>query len=282
MKAAKELRAGVVGLGHIGGGVATSLANRGRAITASYDVVPDLWKKHPGAAEQSATPAEVAAKADVIMIAVWDYNQCLEVIAGENGLLSNAHEDMVLCVLSTIEVEHCKRLHEICREKGVGFLDIGVTPGGLADKNGLVAMIGGDEADYQLALPVLEDWSAAPIYCGPCGAGMACKIARNMNSYGFWGITAEAFRLVVAAGVDPKKYIQVLHEADKVDNMVYKFIEVRSMMPDHKLPEQARDVHRFMEKDLHASKELSDALGLELPVRDELLKHCRSTFDLED
>ena len=281
MKEPKNLRAGVIGLGMIGGGVATSLIKNNRN-PAVYDVIPDAAKKRNLIVEQLVSPSEVAAVSDIIMIAVFNYEQCKEVIMGKNGLLKNAHKDSVFVILSTISLDEIKELHSICKAKGVSLLDCGVTPGTLADKNGLIAMVGGDKEVYEYAKPILDDWSGESIYCGPSGAGMACKIARNINTYGIWRITTEAFRLALAAGTDPATYLHVLETADKVDNLFYKMLHVRASQPDYRLPESMSRVAEYMEKDLNASKQLSDSLGLALPTRDNLMEYCLDTFDAND
>lgn len=54
-----EVRAGVVGLGMIGGGVAVSLARRGR-VPAVYDIRPKAADALPGVDGQLGSPADVA------------------------------------------------------------------------------------------------------------------------------------------------------------------------------------------------------------------------------
>ncbi|MGO4760840.1 NAD(P)-binding domain-containing protein, partial [Streptomyces sp. 2MCAF27] len=85
-----RLRAGVVGLGMIGGGVAVSLARRGR-VPAVCDIRPDAATRLAGVPEVLGSPAEVARDSDVVMVAVVDAEQAREVIGGEKGLLSAAH-----------------------------------------------------------------------------------------------------------------------------------------------------------------------------------------------
>ena len=281
MNDAKNLRAGVIGLGMIGGGVAASLVHSG-VIPAVYDVVPDAHKKHEGVPEPLASPAEVAAVSDVVMIAVFNYQQCKEVIAGAAGLLENAHENMTLVILSTIAIDELRDLCAICDQKGVALLDCGVTPGSRAANNGLVAMVGGSQEVFENAKPVLDAWSGAAFYCGPSGAGMACKIARNVNTYGVWRVTSEAFRLAVAAGIDRKTFLEVLETADKSENIFYQLVKVRAQTANGKLPPGMARVSEYMRKDLTASKALSDTLDVKMPVRDEILNYCKDTFDCEE
>jgi 3-hydroxyisobutyrate dehydrogenase-like beta-hydroxyacid dehydrogenase len=65
----KTLRAGVIGLGMIGGGVAVSMVRRGR-IPVVYDIRPDAADHLAGVPRPLASPAEVARVSDVVLVAV--------------------------------------------------------------------------------------------------------------------------------------------------------------------------------------------------------------------
>jgi 3-hydroxyisobutyrate dehydrogenase-like beta-hydroxyacid dehydrogenase len=277
MKQISDLRAGVIGLGHIGGGVAVSLLNSGR-VPVVYDIVPDAYKRLKGMPEQVGTLAEVAAQSDIIMVAVINYGQCWDVIAGEGGILENAHDGMVITTLSTISVDECKELARLCEEKGVDYLDIGVTLGSRAYTNGLVAMCGGSKTVFDYASPVLADWSSSHILCGPVGAGMACKIARNLNTYGLWAVVNESYTLVTSAGVDGEKFLEVIAAADKLESLTYMWNIARSNDENNEMPPLQEHVYTLMVKDLEAAKALSNSLGLESPYTDELMRSGRSIF----
>lgn len=280
MKKANELIAGVVGLGNIGGGVATSLANRGRK-TVVYDCIPDKYKEFKNCPPPLESAREVAKQADIIMVAVFNYEQCESVIFGKDGLAEGAHEGMVIVLLSTISVDEARNLAERCAERGIGFLDCGVTPGSKAAENGLVGMLGGDEAVYQYAKPVLDDWSPAPILCGPAGSGMLIKVCRNANTFSIWRIMTETCRICKAAGVDLNKFLEVCQTADEVDNLSYNIVKHRASTPDGKLPEQLRSLYpKFMSKDLHASDQIAKDLGIATPVRDLVIELINDTSDL--
>lgn len=280
MKEAKDLVAGVVGLGIIGGGVATSLANSGRKMVV-YNRTPGKYKNYPGCPPEVEDLKTVAQQADIIMISVFDYPQCETVILGEGGLLENAHDGMVIVLLSTVSVEQAKHLGEKCTEKGVGFLDCGVTPGSKASENGLVGMIGGDEEVFAYAKPVLDDWSAAPILCGPIGSGMLVKVCRNANTFCVWRVLTETCRICKAAGIDLEKYLEVCLTADKVDNLFYNIVKHRASTEDGKLPEQLRAMYpKFMSKDLHASDQIVRDLDVKTPVRDLVIDLIDDTADL--
>jgi hypothetical protein len=60
-------------------------------------------------------------------------------------------------------------------------------------------------------------------------------------------------------------------------------IKIRAQSPDLKIhmPPSVTPVSEYMKKDLQASKELSDALGVRMPIRDDLFNYCYDTFDEE-
>ncbi|MYQ35191.1 NAD(P)-binding domain-containing protein, partial [Streptomyces sp. SID4956] len=207
------LRAGVIGLGMIGGGVAVSLARSGR-VPAVYDVRPDAAADLAGVPDPLGSPAEVAKTSDVVMVAVVNADQAREVIGGEHGLLAAAHPDLTIVLLATVALPVVHELAALCAERGVGFLDCGVTPGDKAAENGMVAILGGEQATVDAALPVLDDWAKKVVHCGPPGAGMATKIARNVVTYGSWRTVAEAAALARTAGVAPSRLAEVIDSAD--------------------------------------------------------------------
>ena len=280
MKMAKDLRAGVVGLGAIGGGVAASLVNSGR-IPVVYDIIPDAYAKHAGVPTQLDSAAEVAKASDVVMLATFNAEQAIESLTGEGGLLSGAHEGLVIVLLSTVTVDEVKQIASICGENNVGFLDCGVSPGSLAAKNGLVALVGGEEEALEYARPVLEDWSGDIVYCGPTGTGMAVKAARNVNTFGMWRVTAESARLARAAGVSAARYLKALQVLDKRDDLHYNFLQKLAATDDGKLPARMQEIYpKFMIKDLGVSIDLSKALGVDMPVRDAVYDLINDTCDL--
>ncbi|HVV08101.1 NAD(P)-dependent oxidoreductase [Amycolatopsis sp.] len=269
-------RAGVIGLGMIGGGVAVSLARRGR-IPAVYDIRPDAADKLAGVPATLGSPAEVARTSDVVLVAVVDADQARTVLTGEDGVLSGAHPGLVVVLLCTVAVPVVHELAAVCAEAGVGLLDCGVTPGDKAAENGLVAILGGEESTVDEAMPVLADFAKRVVHCGPLGAGMATKIARNVITYGTWRAVHEASTLAEAAGVDPEKLITVVEEADPEGATLFSWLrqrlagkaETRAIVPQ---------VERLLDKDLAAAQDLAGHLGLSLPLADVTRAHGPETL----
>ncbi|MFE2374320.1 NAD(P)-binding domain-containing protein [Streptomyces sp. NPDC059398] len=275
-----ELRAGVVGLGMIGGGVAVSLARRGRT-PAVHDIRPDASSHLAGVPAPLGSPAEVARSSDVVMVAVVNADQAREVIGGKDGLLSAARPGLVIVLQATVALPVVHELAALCDERNVGFLDCGVTPGDRAAENGMVAIVGGDEATVDAARPVLEGWAKKVVHCGPLGAGMATKIARNVVTYGSWRTVHEASALARAAGVNPDRLAEVIDTSDPEGHTLLQLLRFQD--PEGLLPEAVgRQVEPLMAKDLAAARDLAAALGLDVPLIEATRAGMRQTLQLEE
>nr|WP_145492655.1 MULTISPECIES: NAD(P)-binding domain-containing protein [Streptomyces] len=272
-------RAGVVGLGMIGGGVAVSLARSGR-VPAVYDIRPDASADLAGVPGPLDSPAQVAEASDIVMVAVVNADQAREVIGGEKGLLSAAHPGLTIVLLATVALPVVHELSNLCARHGVGFLDCGVTPGDKAAEHGMVAIVGGEQKTVDAAQPVLDDWATKVVHCGPPGAGMATKIARNVITYGSWRTVAEAAALARAAGVNPARLAEVIDTADPEGRTLLQLLRMHG--PDGILPEAVgRQIEPLMTKDLDAARELATALGIDVPLVDVLRTRVRQTLELK-
>ncbi|MDN5913512.1 MAG: NAD(P)-binding domain-containing protein [Pseudonocardia sp.] len=262
---AVPLTAGVIGLGMIGGGVAVSLARRGRTPVV-FDVRPEAADGLAGVEGCVGSVGELAGVADVVIVAVVDADQARAVIA---ELAPAARPAQVVVLASTVAVPVVHELAATCAEHGVSLLDCGVTPGDRAADNGLVAILGGDDYAVARARPVLEDFAKKVVHCGPLGAGMATKIARNVVTYGTWRAVHEATVLARSAGVDPTRLFEVIDTADPEGSTLLAW--ARRRVETEGAPGFAAlsaQVAALLHKDLAAAQELAAEAGVALPLVD--------------
>lgn len=264
--AGATLRAGVVGLGQIGGGVAVSLARSGRAPKV-YDLRSDASDELSGVPAVVESPAVVAEHSDVLFVAVVDAEQARRVLFDADGVLAGAKSGLIVVLLSTVSIPVVHELARECANSGVALLDCGVTPGDQAAHNGMVAMVGGDEAIVQDAMPVLADFAKSVVHCGPLGAGMATKIARNVITYGTWRAVHEAATLAQAAGVDPHTLIDIAGDADPTGATAFLWLR-NQLDPTDEIRAHEPMVRRLMDKDLAAAQELATNENVLVPLVD--------------
>ena len=121
-------RVGVVGLGTIGGGIAVSLARRGR-VPAVHDVRPDAALGLSGVPTALGSAGDVAARSNIVFISVVDAEQVRAALEGADGILRAAHRGLVVLVTATIPVRAIRDLAAPCASQGVTLLDCGVNLG---------------------------------------------------------------------------------------------------------------------------------------------------------
>ncbi len=143
--------------------------------------------------------------AEIVITMVPNSPQVEEVVSGPQGVLEGARKGLIIVDMSTISPSVSRKLAEAATEKGVHFLDAPVSGGSQGAINGtLTIMVGGEQAAFEQARPVLEAMGKKEniIYVGPSGSGEVVKLINNMLVGMISAATAEAFVLGVKAGAD--------------------------------------------------------------------------------
>jgi len=216
--------AGVVGLGDIGKGVAGALMKAGVDLTVC-DVRPEATEPFAEGARVASTPADLAAHARVVVVAVVNDEQVRSVVAGPDGLLAGFAANTAtpptegipsIVVVSTIATATVLDLAAQAAVAGVSLVDCGVSGGPSAAADGqLVCMVGGPEDAVARVRPVLDVIGSEVLPMGPLGAGLSAKLARNVVQYGSWLAAYEGQRLAEAAGIDLAQLATAIRASDR-------------------------------------------------------------------
>ena len=266
-------RVGVIGLGAMGRAVATCLIRAGRPL-AVYDVRTEAADGLPAGTIVAATPSEVAAACDVVLVVVVDEAQVRDVLWGSGGLMESARQSLSVLVLSTIGVPALLDIADAARRAGVTLLDCGVTGGDVAATKGVVSMVGGDDEAVRRIRPVLDDFSSQVFHMGPLGAGMTAKLARNVVTYCTWHVVYEAGLLAERSGVDLallSEVIETSYQGAGGLTVPWRRGTVAPMDPsdpDFDAAQFARLAGAvvLLHKDLQAAQDLAEASGVDLSV----------------
>ena len=151
--ASPGVRAGVVGLGMMGGGIARSLRRAG-VLGAACDLDParvaDLTGEDVVAC---ASCTELATRVDIVVVVVFDAAQVDAVLFGTGGIAEAAKDGLDVLVRSTIGPGDVARLAAGAAARGITLLDVGIAGGPeLAARGELVTLVGGDEAAVAASL----------------------------------------------------------------------------------------------------------------------------------
>lgn len=90
------------------------------------------------------------------------------------------------------------------KEKGIRFMDIGVSGGVAGAKNGCGMLVGGEKEDFERMIPFFKLLTApdAYAYCGGCAAGHYAKTIHNGVEYAIMQAYAEGYEMLIASDID--------------------------------------------------------------------------------
>lgn len=261
---------GFIGLGNIGGPMAKRLRDWPGGLTV-LDVRPEAMERLVAkGARAAATPAEVAAHAQVISVMVLDDAQVRDVVAGPDGIFGAARPGTVVAIHSTIAPETAVELAAQGEELGVAVVDAPVSGGAMGAATGnLVVMVGGTTEAVDACRGPFGCWAGLVAHLGPVGAGTRAKLARNLLHFVSFTAVGEALRLAEASGVDLAQLGAVVRHSDSVTGGPGAIMlrEVTGPLADddglRSIFAHARDLG---EKDLRHALALGAELGVDLPL----------------
>lgn len=201
-----------IGVGNMGGGMAVNLVRGGHDVRA-FDLSDDAVARavhHGCTAATSARAAALGADAIVTMLPAGAHVAA----AYHDALFAAASPHAILIDCSTIDVATARSVGEAAAEKGLKMVDAPVSGGtAAADAGTLTFMVGGPEAAFALAQPVLANMGKAVIHAGGAGMGQAAKICNNMILGATMVATAEAFVLAEKLGLDAQTFFDISSKA---------------------------------------------------------------------
>lgn len=202
-----------LGLGVMGYPMAGHLKAKGGHELTVYNrtkAKADQWvKQHGGTAK--ATPAEAASGQDFVFCCVGNDNDLREVTLGEHGAIAAMKPGAIFIDNTTASADIARELHGAAKAKGCGFLDAPVSGGQAGAENGvLTVMVGGDQADFDKAKPVIDCFARACRLLGPAGSGQLTKMVNQICIAGLVQGLSEAVHFGKTAGLDMEAVIDVI------------------------------------------------------------------------
>jgi 3-hydroxyisobutyrate dehydrogenase/2-hydroxy-3-oxopropionate reductase len=212
-------------------------------------------------ASVAATPAELAAGAEVVVTMVADGDAVRALLEGPEGILAGASPGLVLVEMSTIGPLAARELAALCAEHEVEMLDAPVSGStALAEAAQLTVMAGGSEAAFERARPVLEAISKAQLHLGPSGAGAAMKLGMNLIIAATTVSVSEALVLAEQAGIEREAAYEVIGSSAIASPFV-EYKRAAFLDPDGTPTAFAL---ALMAKDLKLARELGERDGVPL------------------
>ena len=204
-------RIGFIGLGAMGKPMARNLMKAGytlNLLTRTRAKVEDLLA---AGGTWYDTPKEIAQNSDVVITMLPDTPDVDLVIAGKDGVLDAARPGTLIIDMSTISPVTARKLARDAQARGCDFLDAPVSGGEGGAINGTLSiMVGGSEAAFARALPILQAMGKTILRIGDAGAGQTCKAANQIVTSITIAAISEALVFAAKCGADPAKVRQAL------------------------------------------------------------------------
>lgn len=207
---------GFIGLGMMGLPMARCLLAKGFSVLAcdtSAAAREALAEGAPaGALSLAADPAAVAAGAEIIVLMLPTSAVVGAVVEGAKGLLSALRPGSVVIDMSSSLPGETRRLAPLIEARGAAYMDGPVSGGVAKARNGTLAiMVGGDDASFVIAEPVLKAMGGAIIRTGAVGSAHAMKALNNYVYAAGLLAASEAMRMGEALGLDLHVLTDVLN-----------------------------------------------------------------------
>jgi len=204
-----------LGLGVMGYPMAGHLLKKGGHEVTVYNRSPAKaaqWVKEYGG-KSAATPKEAAQGADFVLMCVGNDDDVRSVAYGDKGVLAGLKKGAILVDHTTASAVLARELFSETKKLGVGFVDAPVSGGQAGAVNGqLGIMCGGEQADYDKALPVLNVYAKMCALIGAPGAGQLTKMVNQVAIVGILQGLSEALNFGQKAGLDMEKVIAVISQ----------------------------------------------------------------------
>jgi 3-hydroxyisobutyrate dehydrogenase len=263
-------RIAFIGLGHMGGGMAPNLVKAGHDVwafdlsDAALDAAVNAGCNRAGSTEEACTDA------DAVITMLPAAKHVLEVY--RHHVLDTAPKSALLIDCSTIDVASAQAVEKEAAAKGFEMVDAPVSGGIAAAAGGTLAfMVGGSDAAFARAKPILDPMAKAVIHAGGPGAGQAAKICNNMILGATMAVTCEGFVLAQKLGLDPQVFFDISSQASGQSWSMTSYCPVPGVGP--KTPADNNYEGGFaaalMLKDLKLALQAAEQAGVDVEMGEE-------------
>lgn len=201
---------GFIGLGRMGHPMARNLMKAGHTVVG-FDIDSAAVDHLAASGGVVATSIDVAcAGAEVVITMLPSGKDVREVYLGSGGVLASAPYGALAIDSSTIDVGSARAVAAAAHVNELVMVDTPVS-GGVAGAEAatLTFMVGGSDAGFKKARPILAAMGKTIVHAGASGAGQAAKICNNMILGVSMIAVCEAFILAEKLGLDAQKLFEI-------------------------------------------------------------------------
>ena len=256
------MKAGVIGLGDMGSGLAKNLIANGFE-TSGFDLSETRMADFSAmGGDTCAGPAEVGSHADAVFVMVMNGDQAKSVIFGESGLASTMSSDGIIILTATIKPSEAREIGAGLEGSGLRLVDSPVSGGFLGAQGGTLTMMAAAPDELMSAArPVMEAVSGTIHHVGKAaGEGQVMKSCLQSIIGSIFSATFEAAALAAKAGVSGQVVYDVVTTSGAGCGITKTALE---NIIDRKFEDTGAGIGT-MHKDLPISLDMAEELGVPL------------------
>ena len=256
----KTINTAFIGLGVMGYHMAGHLATCGHSVRV-WNRTPKKAEKwgHEFQGEACKSIADAISDAEIVLLCVGKDEDVYLVV---DEILATMKSGGVIVDHTTVSAVCARKCQEKSAQKKIGFVDAPISGGEAGAINGqLTIMCGGEESDFNTALPAMNSYAKAVKLMGPSGAGQLTKMVNQICIAGILQGLSEAVNFAICAGLDVDQVIEAIGKG-----------AAQSWQMDNRASTMARREYDFgfavdwMRKDLGIAIEEAARNGADLSV----------------
>jgi 3-hydroxyisobutyrate dehydrogenase len=200
------MKIGFIGLGNVGGKLASSLLRNKFELTVR-DLNENLTKDFRNKGAKIAnSPKELAQQVDLIITCLPSPKICAEVMEAEDGVINGLTKNKIWLEMSTTDESEIKRLGKFVKEKGAIPLDGPVSGGCHRAATGNIAIfVGGERNAFEKILPALTMMGRKILHTGELGSATVLKVITNYLASTHLVALGEAWTVAKKSNLDLSK-----------------------------------------------------------------------------
>jgi 2-hydroxy-3-oxopropionate reductase len=266
------MKLGFIGLGVMGRPMALNLMKHAHEMALYARRAESAAPLVEAGARRCASPAEVAASAEVVFTMVTTSQDVQSIALASDGIVEGAARGTVVVDMETIAPAVAREVAARLAHKGVEMLDAPVSggPAGARDAT-LSIMVGGKASVFERVKPLFACMGKTIVHMGDIGAGQTTKACNQLALLVTAQGAAEALSLARASGLDPAKVREVLL-GGVAGSRVLDLFGKRMVERDFEAGIETRLYH----KDLDIVLGLAHGLGQALPAGSLVMQHINA------
>ena len=271
-------RVGFIGLGTMGGPMATNLAKAGVSLVV-HDANPHATKPFatlPGVSVVRSA-ADVAAQTTTLFTCLPNDEIVREAYLGAGGVVAGGPRGLVTCDCSTVSPEVSVEIHRVLAGGGITHMDtpmLGSQPQAVSGE--IFFIVGGDQAKLATIAPYLAIMGKLHMYVGPSGTGNRVKLVHNGLAAVTAVAVAEALAVAVQSGVDPYVLYEVVRNGGGMAYGTYFERRVKRMLDGEFSPTFMAEL---MLKDVKLAVGLARSAKVPAPLLEETKRSYEEAVD---